>query len=177
LVVDDGRNEISASMQLVAGRVAQEFNQRKNRCGAFWEDRYHATAVQSDEHLLRCLVYIDLNMVRAGVVGHPLEWQDAGYHENQLPPTRYRVIDQQRLLQLTGHQHWQEFWSSHERRICESLKNPDKLRESQWTESIAVGDKAYVQEVQTQLGALAKHRATHQVDGDWVLKEPRGAYT
>jgi putative transposase len=30
-------------MQLIAGRTAQEYNRRKNRQGAFWEDRYHAT--------------------------------------------------------------------------------------------------------------------------------------
>ena len=45
LVADDGNREtIPRSMQLIAGRVGQEFNQRKNRKGAFWEDRYHAKA-------------------------------------------------------------------------------------------------------------------------------------
>jgi putative transposase len=33
LVKDGGRNEIAKSMQLVAGRVAQEFNQRKSAKG------------------------------------------------------------------------------------------------------------------------------------------------
>jgi REP-associated tyrosine transposase len=42
-----------------------EYNQRKDRQGAFWEDRYHATAIEADEHLHHCLIYIDLNMVRA----------------------------------------------------------------------------------------------------------------
>ena len=51
-------------MQLIAGRTAQEYNQRKGKRGAFWEDRYHATAIEIDEHLHRCVVYIDLNMVR-----------------------------------------------------------------------------------------------------------------
>ena len=60
-----GPNVIADSMQLIAGRTAQEYNQRKDRQGAFWEDRYHATAIEADEHLHRCLVYIDLNMVRA----------------------------------------------------------------------------------------------------------------
>jgi putative transposase len=41
---------------------------KKHRKGAFWEDRYHATAIESGEHLLRCLVYIDLDMVRVGRV-------------------------------------------------------------------------------------------------------------
>ncbi len=52
-------------MQLIAGRTAQEYNQRRAMQGAFWEDRYHATAIEHDEHLQRCVVYIDLNMVRA----------------------------------------------------------------------------------------------------------------
>ena len=41
------------SMQLIAGRTAQEYNQRKNRQGAFWEDLYHATAIETGEHLDR----------------------------------------------------------------------------------------------------------------------------
>jgi putative transposase len=56
LVVDDGdRNVIPNSMKLVAGRTGQEYNQRKNRRGAYWEDRYHATAVESGDHLAKCM--------------------------------------------------------------------------------------------------------------------------
>ncbi len=40
LIVDGGeRDTIPRSMQLIAGRTGQEYNQRKNRNGAFWEDR------------------------------------------------------------------------------------------------------------------------------------------
>ena len=46
-------------------------NARKQRHGAFWEDRYHATAVETGAHLARCVVDIDFNMVRTGVVQHP----------------------------------------------------------------------------------------------------------
>jgi len=102
LVKDTGPNVIAQSMQLIAGRTAQEYNQRKGRRGAFWEDRYHATAIETDEHLHRCLVYIDLNMVRAGAVSHPVKWLHSGYHEIQEPPERYAVIDQQGLIELCG---------------------------------------------------------------------------
>ena len=64
---------ISKSIQLIAGRTGQEYNQRKNRKGAFWEDRYHATAIQSDNHLFQCICYIDMNMVRAGDPNAPLK--------------------------------------------------------------------------------------------------------
>ena len=84
LVRDRGEGEVIQSMQLVAGRTAQEYNQRKGRKGAFWEDRYHATAVDTEEYLVRCLVYIDLNMVRAGVVTHPQQWpQHSGCRETR----------------------------------------------------------------------------------------------
>ena len=74
-MADDGdRNVIPRSIQLLAGRTGQEYNQRKKRKGAFWQDRYHATAVQTDAHLIKCIIYIDLNMVRAGVAKHPQQW-------------------------------------------------------------------------------------------------------
>lgn len=72
LVKDDGdKDVIPKSIQLIAGRTGQEFNYRKNRKGAYWEARYHATAVETDRHLVQCLIYMDLNMVRAGAVEHP----------------------------------------------------------------------------------------------------------
>jgi putative transposase len=75
MVSDNGkRDTIPNSIQLIAGRTGQEYNQKKSRKGAFWEDRYHATAVVFDEHLAKCMVYIDMNMVRAGVVEKPGQW-------------------------------------------------------------------------------------------------------
>ena len=94
LVFDNGgKGVIPDSIRLVAGRVGQEYNIRKNRKGAYWEDRYHATAIQTNEHLIKCIVYIDLNMVRAGVVSHPSEWKHCGYNEIQNPKKKYNIID------------------------------------------------------------------------------------
>jgi putative transposase len=78
LVKDTGSNVIAQSVQLIAGRTAQVYNQRKKRHGAFWEDRYHATAIEADDHLHRCLIYIDLNVIR-GVVNHPGQWKESGF--------------------------------------------------------------------------------------------------
>ena len=87
----DGGETIPKSIQLLAGRTGQEYNQRKKRKGAFWEDRYHATAIEAGEHLLRCLVYVDLNMVRCGVVSHPGQWPHGGYNEI-LRPRRKNIL-------------------------------------------------------------------------------------
>ena len=51
-VRDAGDQSISKSMQLISGPVGQAYNQRKSRKGAFWEDRYFATVVSADRHLI-----------------------------------------------------------------------------------------------------------------------------
>jgi putative transposase len=103
LISDDGdRETIPKSMQMVAGQTGQEYNRRKNRQGAYWEDRYHATAVESGTHLMKCLIYIDMNMVRTGVVSHPSGWRWSGYCEIQKQKKRYAIINYRRLSDLLG---------------------------------------------------------------------------
>ena len=43
--------------------------------------------------MIQCLVYMDMNMVRVGVVNHPSEWTFTGYNEIQAPRERYALID------------------------------------------------------------------------------------
>jgi len=100
-------------MHLIAGRTGQEYNQRKNRKGAFWEDRYHATAIECDRHLAQCIVYVDLNMVRAGVVNHPSEWKFSGFNEIQKPRRRYSIIDYKSLTDLLNFDNYDDLKGSH----------------------------------------------------------------
>lgn len=114
LVKDDaGRDVITQSIQLQAGRTGQDYHFRKNRKGAFWEDRYHATAVQNREHMLKCLVYIDLNMVRTGVVDPPSELLFGGYNEIQVPRRKNVLIAHDRLVELAGFENHDTFCKSH----------------------------------------------------------------
>jgi REP-associated tyrosine transposase len=139
LVVDGGgRDVIPKSIKLVAGRTGQEYNQRKNRNGAFWEDRYHATAVSSDRHLIQCIAYIDLNMVRTGLVNHPSEWNFGGYEE--------------------------------------ILKTKNYVRESKWSQSIAVGSKSFVEGIKEKLGIRAKGRKVGESGGLYHLREAQVPY-
>jgi putative transposase len=175
LVRDQGRDEIAAAMQLIEGRTAQPFNQRKMRRGAFWQDRYHATAVETGEHLARCLVYIDLNMVRAGVVEHPAQWESGGYHEIQQERARYRVVDRAALAAAVGvdlsrlagvHREWVE----------EALRRHRQEREVFWSESIAVGGSGFVERLQNQLGGRGRYRQIEEIAGVHVLREAPAPY-
>jgi putative transposase len=137
LVKDTGPGVIAESMQLIAGRTAQEYNQRKNRQGAFWEDRYHATVVEADEHLHRCVVYIDLNMVRVGVVNHPGQWNESGFCEIQEPPKHYTIIDLQSLSELSGFADLRDFQRAHRQWVEQALENGRALRDNRWSESVS----------------------------------------
>ncbi|RJP84304.1 MAG: transposase [Desulfobacteraceae bacterium] len=171
LVIDGKENVIPKSMQLIAGRTGREYNLRKSRKGAFWEDRYHATAVNTDDHLIRCLAYIDLNMVRAGVVQHPSEWMHGGYNEIQNPKQRYSLINRQVLSGLLGVKDDAQLRESHRQWVEEILKNGSNKRDAKWSESIAAGDKEFVSEVKTKLGAKAIGRKSVEDNGDYELRE------
>jgi putative transposase len=56
-------------MQAVGRRYVRYFNDRNSRSGTLWEGRYRSTLIQTDRYLLACMAYIDLNPVRAGMVG------------------------------------------------------------------------------------------------------------
>jgi len=176
LVHDRGEGEIAKSMQLVAGRTAQEYNQRKSRKGAYWEDRYHATVVDTDTYLGRCMTYIDLNMVRAGVVIHPVEWDTCGYREIQSPPRRYAIIDQNALLSVFGFKTSDALRESCRRWVEGALRNDFNQREGIWTESLAVGRSTFIDDVRDSLGIKARHRSIADYDHSYVLREPLGIY-
>jgi putative transposase len=145
-------------MNLVEGCIAREFNRRKKRSGAFWEDNYHATAVQTGKHLIQCMLYIDLNMVRAGVVKSPDDWSYSGYNEIFYNRQRYRLIDTNELVaqlgfpSLTAYKHIYKSW------ITEAIQNSNLQREKKWTEYIAIGSKEYVANMRSKLDSRARNR-------------------
>jgi len=178
LVVDgDDEGTIPRSLQLVEGRVAQEYNHRKQRKGAFWEDRYHATAVQSGKHLVRCMSYIDLNMVRTGAVQHPSGWEYCGYTFFQKPPKRYRIIDRNRAAELLNLNSVEELAQQQRAWVETAMQGDGNVRDSNWSESIAVGDLTFVKDVVDRLVVKAMYRDIVEENGVAVLREPKIPYS
>ena len=58
------------------------YNQRHNRRGTLWGERFKSLIVENGETLINCLAYIDLNPLRAALVKRPEEyrWNSIGYH-------------------------------------------------------------------------------------------------
>jgi putative transposase len=62
---------ISKVMHSTSRRYAGYFNTAYGRTGTLWEGRFHAALIANDRFLLACHRYIDMNPVRAGIVGSP----------------------------------------------------------------------------------------------------------
>ena len=178
LIADDkGRDVIPDSIKLIAGRTGQEFNQRKARKGAYWEDRYHATAVEDGDHLLQCIVYIDMNMVRAGVVKHPSEWPFSGYNEIQNPKRKNVLIKYDRLRELLGFDTYDRVQMAHRKWVDSYCVNGEIARDDKWTSSVAVGSQGFIQNIQELMGGLVLGRKSSESGKSFQLREAQASYS
>ena len=171
LVKDTDESVIPESLQLIAGRTGQEYNNRKGRKGAYWEDRYHATAIAADSHLFQCLTYIDLNMVRAGVVRHPEHWVHGGYREIQSPPLRYRIIDLPTLVALCGAPSLSDLQRHLREWVEQGLQGMPSRKEKKWSTSIAIGSDRFIEGVKSSLAAKAQHKPDAMYQERNTIKE------
>ena len=163
--------DISRFMQQLEGEFADFYNKRKTRTGSYWGERFHCTMIENNEHLWNCLRYIDLNMVRAGVVAHPDSWPWCGYHELVGERKRYRLLDISRLVELLGVEDRESLAEFHRQRIDEAIKNQQLNREPVWTESIAVGSKEYLNGIVSRNRRRKKFYISTTDDGTSYIKE------
>lgn len=73
---------IFKTLQSVGRRYVQYFNYTYKRTGTLWEGRYKLTVIDSDQYLLTCMRYIELNPVRADMVKKPNEYPWSSYAVN-----------------------------------------------------------------------------------------------
>lgn len=75
-------SSVGMLMKALSQRYVQYVNRSYRRSGTLWEGRYRSCLLQEDAYLLRCQRYIELNPVRAGMVGHPAEYRWSSYRAN-----------------------------------------------------------------------------------------------
>ena len=65
-------------------RYVRYVNRAYDRTGSLWEGRYRSALIQTDDYLLACYRYIELNPVRAGIVRDPAHYRWSSYAANAL---------------------------------------------------------------------------------------------
>jgi putative transposase len=69
-------------MQSVGRRYVRYINAVYGRTGTLWEGRYKSSIIDTERYLMACSRYIELNPVRAAMVGHPREYFWSSYRAN-----------------------------------------------------------------------------------------------
>ena len=94
----------SRLMQSLGRRYVQYANRFYRRSGSLWEGRYKSSVVQAEDYLLSCQRYIELNPVRAGMVGDPGQYRWSSYRANGLGQSDARLTPHPLYLALgDGH--------------------------------------------------------------------------
>ncbi len=117
-----------------------------------------------------------VNMVRAGVVEHPSEWEFCGYNEILAPRKRYALIDYEGLRSLLNFNSMEDLAATYGGWIEDSLGRGNSLRDGKWTESVAVGSEAFVSATKDTLGDKGEGRVVVGSDGSYELRESPTAY-
>jgi len=144
LVMDRGRGEIRSSMQMLAERMAADYNRRYYRKSLrqtpLWENEYQAQRLElKGNTLLHCISDMDVSVVRAKLVAHPNLWPESGYHELHNPPQRARRVDFTALQRLLNPLDLSRLQAQRERWVKRAMK-------------LAVSDGVYVPHPSLQSG-------------------------
>ncbi len=82
LVTPETPNAPSSLMQRIGMRFAAYVNRRHQRTGTLWEGRFRSSIVDTDDYVVSCHRYIELNPVRAGIVARPDEYRWSSHLAN-----------------------------------------------------------------------------------------------
>ncbi len=74
---------LSEYMRNIQSGFASWYNKTFDRSGRFWADRFKSSILADKQALLDCMLYVDLNPVRAGMVKRPENYEGSSIYARQ----------------------------------------------------------------------------------------------
>ena len=148
---------ISRMMKRIGESYARAFNRKHRRTGTLWEGRFLASIVDTRSYLLTCQRYIECNPVRAGMVRDPRDYCWSSFAHNALGRVCPVIVPHPTYLALGA--------TDDERRAAyralfaapESTADLGLIRACV-NAGLALGDRAFVQEVERLTGRPAARK-------------------
>lgn len=136
-------------MQAVGRKYVRYFNDKYQRSGTLWEGRYKSTVIDSDQYLLLCMVYCDLNPVRAAMVAQPADYLWSSYSHYSGAKVDHLITSHALIWELGNTPFAREAAYAH---MVQSGITPQQY--AQLTESVlhgwALGDARFLEDLQAK---------------------------
>lgn len=91
---------VSRLMQQLGSQYVSRINRLYRRSGTLWEGRFKSSLIDSEAYCLNCYRYIELNPVRANMVGHPGDYQWSSHRETTGMASRFPLTPHDQWLAL-----------------------------------------------------------------------------
>jgi putative transposase len=152
-------------MKHLGQRYVQYVNRTYKRTGTLWEGRFRSCLTQTEDYVLACYRYIELNPVRAGMVIKPQDYRWSSYHANGLgkPNVIIAAHDEYTRLGLTDADRRDAYRALFRAHVDAALT--DEIRDAT-NGNFALGGKRFQAQVAKALG----RRVTRGIAGRPVLK-------
>lgn len=100
LLTPEQADSAARLMKHLGQRYVQYVNRTYRRSGTLWEGRFRSCLTQSEDYVLACYRYIELNPVRAGMVRHPRDYRWSSFHVNGDGRRDALIIPHEQYLRL-----------------------------------------------------------------------------
>jgi putative transposase len=149
----NGLDQLSQFFRVVNSMFAKAINQRMRRFGQVIRDRFKSPRLETEQDLVREMIYHDLNEVRAGKTLHPRTNEFSSYlHYAEGKPDPL-LSDPQVYLQLGKTP--EERQVAYRGMVEEILLTAPRKRDGRYTQSLFIGDPEWVAK---KYDALKKYR-------------------
>ena len=100
LLTPEREDSAALLMKHLSQRYVQYINRTYRRSGTLWEGRFRSCLTQSEDYVLACYRYIEINPVRAGMVNQPQDYRWSSYHANALGKADSLIVPHEQYLSI-----------------------------------------------------------------------------
>ena len=166
-----GDDVLSKFMHHVSNRFARKFNASQGRNGHLWEGRFRSTIVQEKTCFWRCMAYVDLNPVRAGIVRTAQDYAWSGH--------RHITAEDQSIIRMHPYYLACAADPAARRKLYLDFLKQEAAREAySLANALFMGDRPFVRRLEERfaLRAIKGHRTTlvDLGEGIWAVELRRG---
>lgn len=151
LVTPQTPTAISLLVQYLGRYYVTYINRTYGKTGSLWEGRHKGCVIDSEQYLLACMRYIELNPVRAGMVDKPGDYEWSSYHTNAIGQNDKVVIPHSLYLSLGQQQ--EARWYAYSELFRHSLE-PEQVHNIRTTVQTGtpLGNDRFREQIEQTLG-------------------------